>query len=434
MAQVVSEFREYVGISNDTFVDGLHPIITVAIPEFNPLEKHDLGEIKVYKCCTKDDIAHTCGCANVQKCKTVVCQYFGNDGNHIYPCVHRGERVRVFNYAGTEQYYWKEWGRDVGLHKHERVRWYAMDKKDKGIHWSTDKKVGAMPTQTDEYNNDGGSCFTEEWTYSNVTDENTYFIEMNTKPGDKGVRIHTGVEDSEPYAYDISIWPESGVLEISDNASGGGCKNHKGNCPCHMDTGNNIRLNTKEHWWHIRNVDDSVIDIKKENITIACKDTISLVAGKNIVLTAGEDYTLAAPNQSITGTKRSTEMTETDTIVAPNQTRKGTNSTRTFTKGVDAFQDYGIYATNATANVVNTTVNGTNLTINEGTTIHTGQLYASPLQVFTGTISLNGVIASTGAMASTGSTALTGGNTMSGANAISGATSMSGTLNGNPIG
>ena len=292
MAKVASEFYEYLGISNVTITDGLTPVITAAIPEFNPTEEKDLGEKIIYKACTEDEIGGTGGCANVAKVKTVICTYFGcGDTNGLIPCVHRGERVRVFNYAGTEQYYWRAYGRDPGLRKHERVRWFAMNKGE--------PSVDNPPS------------------YQNVTDFNNYFVEINTNPKEKAIRIHTGISDGEKLAYDITIYPEPCILEITDNMSGGGsCKpgindpfqpqtkekgekhgedgssgnEGRGDCMCAIDGGNCIRLESLKHWWHIRNVDDSIIDVKRENITLTCKDTITLDAGKHIITKCGMNY------------------------------------------------------------------------------------------------------------------------------------------------
>ena len=44
MADVISEFRTYIGISDSTIVDGVTPTITVAVPEFEPLDAGDIGE------------------------------------------------------------------------------------------------------------------------------------------------------------------------------------------------------------------------------------------------------------------------------------------------------------------------------------------------------------------------------------------------------
>lgn len=293
MAKFASEFQEYLGISNVTITDGITPVITAAIPEFNPIEEKQLGEKIIYKACTEDAIGGTGGCANVAKVKTVICTFFGcGNTNGLIPCVHRGERVRVFNYAGTEQYYWRAYGKDPGLRKHERVRWFAMDKGE--------PSVDQPPA------------------YQNVTDFNNYHIELNTNPGEKCIRIHTGVSDGEELAYDICIYPEACCLEITDNMSGGGdnCKpgvheavqpqtkekgekhgedgsssnNGRADCICTKDGGNCIRLESKKHWWHIRNIDDSIIDVKMENITLTCKDTITLDAGKHIITKCGEQY------------------------------------------------------------------------------------------------------------------------------------------------
>lgn len=281
MAKVASEFYEYLGISNVTITDGLTPVITAAIPEFNPKEEKDLGEKIIYKACTEDEIGGTGGCANVAKVKTVICTYFGcGDTNGLIPCVHRGERVRVFNYAGTEQYYWRAYGRDPGLRKHERVRWFAMNKGE--------PSVDNPPS------------------YQNVTDFNNYFVEINTNPKEKAIRIHTGISDGERLAYDITIYPEPCVLEITDNMSGGGIhgpgsdcghdghgssgNEGRGDCLNTIDGGNCIRLESLKHWWHIRNVDDSIIDVKRENITLTCKDTITLDAGKHIITKCGEQF------------------------------------------------------------------------------------------------------------------------------------------------
>lgn len=316
MAQVVSEFNMYVGISNVTITDGLTPVITAAIPEFNPLDEGCLGEMKIFKCKTDDPLKVSTGTAEVKKVKTVVCTYFGcGDCNQMYPCVHRGERVLVFNYAGTEQYYWRAWGKDPGLRRAERVRWFAMDKPI---------SVDSPPQ------------------YQNVTEKNSYFIEMNTNKGDQGVRIHTCTNNGEQWAYDVTIFPEKCMFEITDNMSGGGCKSPVMSCDCDMDKGNCIRLMSNEHRWRIRNVDDSYVELDKENITIWCKDTITMRAGKNIVTYAGENYTsvvgenrretvgtmseFTCPEQKVTGDSRQVNMDSYHSLVANGVTQIARNA------------------------------------------------------------------------------------------------------------
>lgn len=306
MAQFDSEFRVYVGISNCTYTDGIHPIITAAIPEFNPKEQCCLGEMPIHLAKTEDPITgSSTGTSKVKQVRTVLCTYFGSPVNGLYPCVQRGERVIVINYGGGDQYYWMQWGKDPGLRRAEKIRWFAMDK----------------PIAVDD-----------PPAYSNVTELNSYFIEFNTNKGDKGFRIHTCVNNGEAHAYDICIFPEKSMFEITDNMSGGGCKHPDMSCDCNKDKGNCIRLTSDEHKWRIRNVDDSYVELDKENITIWCKDTITLRAGKNIVTFAGENYTsvvgnerkecvgskseFTCPEQEVTGDSRQVNMESYHSVTA----------------------------------------------------------------------------------------------------------------------
>lgn len=269
MAMVASEFRMYIGISNCTFTDGLHPVITACIPEFNPWDKGWIGEKKYYQASTTDPLgAGTDGSSVVAKVKTVICTYWGHEGrNQIIPCVHRGDRVLVFNYGGSEEYYWKLWGRDPGLHKHERVRWFAMDK--------CEPSVDDPPK------------------YADVLDTNTYFIEMNTNPGDKGFRVHTCDHDGEAHVYDMAIFPEKSMFEITDNMTSG----DKMSKDTDVDKGNCFRLMSDLHKWRWRNVDDSYIELDKENITIWCKNNITIRAGNDITVFAGNNFSSVISNE-----------------------------------------------------------------------------------------------------------------------------------------
>jgi len=276
MAMVHSDFNVYVGFSNVTKTDGLHPVITACIPEFNPWDKGWIGEKKTYLAKTTDPLgAGTDGTAKVAKVKTVICTYFGGlNTNQLIPCVHRGDHVLVINYGGSDQYYWMLWGKDPGLHKHERVRWYAMDK--------CEPSVDEPPKYTD------------------VKDTNTYFIEMNTNPGDKGIRIHTGTHDGEAHTYDVAIFPEKSMFEITDNMTSGECMSKDTD----VDKGNCIRLMSDEHRWRIRNVDDSYVELDKENITIWCKNDITMRAGHNMNIMVGNNFSsvIGEQRREIVGT------------------------------------------------------------------------------------------------------------------------------------
>lgn len=259
MAEVISEFRTYIGISDSTIVDGVTPTITVAVPEFEPLDAGDIGEVKLTEAKTVDPIGSTTGTTLIKKVRTIRCTYFGSDGNQIIPCVHKGERVLVINYAGTEQYYWKAWGRDSGLRANERVRWIAMNR----------------PNSVDGVDK-----------YPDVTDENCYFVEMNTNKGDKWFRIHTGVSDGEAHSYDVTIFPEKGMFEITDNMSSGSNISDDSN----TDKGNCIRLISDHPLWRIRNISGSYIELNGPDINIFAPNDINITAGNNINTKCGNNY------------------------------------------------------------------------------------------------------------------------------------------------
>lgn len=260
MAEVISEFRTYIGISDSTITDGVTPVIMVAVPEFEPLDAGNLSEMKLTEAHTVDPIGSTTGATLIKKVRTIKCTYFGSDGNQMVPCVHRGERVLVINYAGTEQYYWKAWGRDPGLRANERVRWLAMNRP---------KSVDGVDQ------------------YPDVTDDNCYFVEMNTNGGDKWFRIHTGVSDGEAHTYDVTIFPEKGMFEITDNMSSGSLLSDNTN----TDKGNCIRLISDHPLWRIRNISGSYIELNGPDINIYAPHDINIEAGNDINTKCGNNYT-----------------------------------------------------------------------------------------------------------------------------------------------
>lgn len=248
MAAESPSIQEYIGIAADTLEDGITPLLNVYVPEFVPNTNCCLKKKVQVKGSIKDPFTGSVTCCNITKTNNVVATYLGGS-NMFIPCVVIGERVRVIRIGGMEQLYWLPLGRDPGLRRHERVRWFIMD----------------QPTAVS-----GGS-------YPDVMDTNTYFVEFNSNKGQKEFHVHTGISDSEKHAYDIHILPEQSKVIIKD------------------DIGNYIQLLSEEHWWRCENTDNSFIEANKENITISCKDTITLKAGKKIIESAGESHHEDAP-------------------------------------------------------------------------------------------------------------------------------------------
>jgi len=271
-------WKVFCGVSCTTITNGMHseefgptdkggdgtkvPDIEVFIPELMPMADGDKPEDKIvqditlWNPFTREDEKIQISATNIIRCK-----YMGAQ-NFYVPCIHRGEQVWVLQHEGSEfQYYWLPMGRDEGIRRHEHIRWYAHNLPKAIV--NGEKTV--------------------------VTDDNTYFICIDTNPGKDGkpnklIQIHTSSNDGEEFQYDVRIYPELSKLEICDNAgerNGGG---------------NRIELDSANTKWTIRNIDDSFIKLDKENIQISCKDTVNITAGKMIRVRAGwrDDYVTGA--------------------------------------------------------------------------------------------------------------------------------------------
>ena len=280
---VSSPWAEWVGTSQTTVTDGETLNLDVFIPEFIPDIQGCPGKVIDQKVGVPFMWQCPGGCHMIHIKRTVTCTYLGQP-NSIVPCVHKGERVRVLNYACNEQMYWLPLGRDPGLRLHERIRWFAMSQPSSVVPES----------------------------YKEVMDTNSYFIDFNTNKGSKQWHLHTSKADGEPVGYDWYIWPEKGEMVFHD------CK------------GNFLHLWTQEHKWQLHNVDDSNVILDKQNIFINCKDSIYVDAGKNIVVNAGVSYSRKSPTQTVNGDNYSktmsatiTENAATHTVVAPDQLRTG---------------------------------------------------------------------------------------------------------------
>lgn len=248
MAAESPELREYIGIAADTIEDGITPLLNIYVPEFVPNTNCCLKKKVPVKGAIKDPFTGAVTCCTITKTNNIVAAYMGGTNTFI-PCVVIGERVRVIRIGGMEQLYWLPLGRDPSLRRHERARWFIMD----------------QPSAVS-----GGS-------YPDVMDTNTYFVEFNSNKGQKEFHVHTGISDGEAHNYDIHILPEQSKVIIKD------------------DIGNYIQLLSDEHWWRCENTDNSYIEANKENITLECKDTITLKAGKRIIETAGQLHHEDAP-------------------------------------------------------------------------------------------------------------------------------------------
>lgn len=263
------EWVEYIGTSDTTNETGLVSIIKVFCPEILPNFAGPPCPVpSAIKTKTVNPLTGVATEGNLRSTALLTCQYLGGN-NQIIPCVYKGERVRILNYAGTDTFYWLPLGREPGLRRHEHVRWYAMS-QPKGV----EKSVVHF-----------------------TSDLNSYFIDINTNYGKKCIHIHTSQADGEVHGYDIRICPQNSFLEIRDT------------------DGNFFILDSKIPMWHMHNTYDSNIVMTKDIIDINCRNTINIVGDEAINVTtkkltyitedtkhtASKSLTYTTPNMTLTG-------------------------------------------------------------------------------------------------------------------------------------
>lgn len=161
------------------------------------------------------------------------------------PDVRRGEKVIIYQFSDTDEYYWTTLQQDAKLRKLETVI----------------------------------------YSYSNQRDENTkhdsdssYWIEISTQG--KYIHLHTAKNDKEPFAYDIQINTKKGCIIIQD------------------DDDNYIFLDSKERQIKLHNRDDSFIDIDKKKIHINAVDEVK-VTTKNFIVEASMNIRMQTTKYSL---------------------------------------------------------------------------------------------------------------------------------------
>lgn len=101
------------------------------------------------------------------------------------PCVRRGERVEVWQYADTDMYYWSTTGEDDALRRLETVTFAFSNTKDE--------------------------------TTKELTPENSYWATVNTH--EKIIALETSQSDGEPYKHAVQIDAKTGNFHYRDSAN-----------------------------------------------------------------------------------------------------------------------------------------------------------------------------------------------------------------------
>lgn len=159
------------------------------------------------------------------------------------PDVRVGERVMIWQFAGTDRYYWTTLGLDDTTRKLETVVW-------------------AISGTTDE-------------TDTELHVDNTYYFSMSTQ--DKNITLNTSAVNGEPYRYTFKIDTDLGNVQLSDT------------------DGNFFRFDTAATSIRFENTRGTYVDLDIKNLVWKATDSITGVSVGKTTHTSGDLMKLIMP-------------------------------------------------------------------------------------------------------------------------------------------
>lgn len=171
--------------------------------------------------------------ANVKADTSIRATYLQDDRHQIsIPLMRTGERVMLYRLKGSNEFYWKPVNADGRLAESDSVV----------------KAYAATPEGTP-----GGYEGDPEQAYIS-----------SFSPANKEISIITSQANGEPCGYHIQVNTKDGAVVIQDTL------------------GNIIQMSSVEHRITLRNADDSLIDLNKQDIKIHCLGNMEVKVGGNL--------------------------------------------------------------------------------------------------------------------------------------------------------
>lgn len=205
--------------------------------------------------------------------------------NRSCPDIVPGEQVWVYQYANMDEYFWLEMGKDVELRSREHIKVFIMN----------EPKIAS-----------------EEEPIT-PTNENTYYVEMDSRTGSKKIEISTGCSDGEAFAYTVTILPEEKTVTVTDQAYT--------DREINADILPNIMvLSSPTGKFSVTNKNECNATMEEDNIDITAIATITCKSTNTIINTT-EDTTVNA-RDCVVNAERKCDVTAPDTNVTGNVTLK----------------------------------------------------------------------------------------------------------------
>lgn len=226
-----SLWKRYRGISAEKLDDSdKEGTLKILCPELTPFASGNLKHKEEEVIFKAEDVWGTKQHAKSTMKNTIEAIYIGGNNCLSIPDVDVGEQLIVHQYGESDVYYWSIERRDEKLRLREHYRISCAD----------------SPTRIKV-----------------LDDDNTYFIEINTKQGEKGITLSTSKSDGEAFKYLVKIDSENSKFSAND------------------DVGNQILLDSKNTRILMENKDKTKVDLDKTNLFLLA-DTVSIIGRKTI--------------------------------------------------------------------------------------------------------------------------------------------------------
>lgn len=172
--------------------------------------------------------------ANVKADTSMRAKFLSDDRNQIsIPLLRQGERVMLYRLKGSDEFYWKPLNSDGRLAESDSVvKAYAATNKDEPGGYEGDP-------------------------------EKAYITSIS--PANKEISIVTSQANGEPCGYFIQVNTKEGAVVVQDTL------------------GNIIQMDSVGHRITLRNADDTLIDLNRQDIKVHCLGNAEFKIGGNLV-------------------------------------------------------------------------------------------------------------------------------------------------------
>lgn len=251
--------------------------LRVYIPVLTPLRNGDISDkgsistVELFNVVTQSIEKN-----DVHMSRTIYAEYLGFQSGRDVPDMYKGQQVLVMNYARSDQWFWIPIDRDDYIKTFEHTRLHCAD-----IALVHKADVGDEQIEREQ----------------GLTDDNTYFIEIDTKY-DKKILMSTSASDGEKYRYFFKIDPTDHTVTIWDNLSANPETPHntiKIESDPTYSTGEIVKGRIT-----LQNEAGSTLILEGPDIKLIAPRDITVLAGRNVVANiAGETSVVIKENTHI---------------------------------------------------------------------------------------------------------------------------------------